>query len=192
MGLSLRNIKKGLEIKINKCITLLGEKYIPLNYTIYFYENREKLHTELKNKPEMKVEPIYTDIKWQTEIAGVTIEEKGRIKIFLFLFENIKKDPNEIIRLIGNLYHEIRHVWQNENKLYQNEEEISTIDGNLESYLKLPSEKDAYRFQEEQIKKHGEKILEIFGFNLKFEYQLKSEIREAIKLYLIIKSLNDG
>lgn len=180
MGLSLRNIKKGLEIKINKCITFLGEEYTSLNYTIYFYETRERLLKEQKNKPDMKTEQYTQILNGQTETAGVTIEEKGRIKIFLFRFEDIKRDPNEIIRLIGNLYHEIRHAWQNDNKLYRNEEEISTIDENLESYLKLPSEKDAYRFQEEQIKNHGDKILEIFGFNLKFEYQLKPEIREAI------------
>ncbi|WP_342545388.1 hypothetical protein [Lysinibacillus sp. FSL K6-4013] len=180
MGLNIRNLKKGLEIKINKCIALLGEEYASLNYTIYFYENREKLLKEQKNKPDMKAEQYTQIFNGETETAGVTIGEMGRIKIFLFLFGDIKRDPNEIISLIGNLYHEIRHAWQNENKLFQIEEEISTIDGNLDSYLKLPSEKDAYRFQEEQMQKHGEKILEIFGFNLKFTYQLKPEIRKVI------------
>ena len=180
MGISIRNLKKGLEIKIKKCIALLGEEYASLNYTIYFYENREALQKEQNNKPDMKTEQYIQILNGQTETAGVTIGEEGKIKIFLFLFGNIKRDPNEIISLIGNLYHEIRHAWQNENNLFQNEEEISTIDGNLESYLKLPSEKDAYRFQEEQMQKHGEIILGIFGFNLKFNYQLKAEIREAI------------
>lgn len=180
MGLSIRNLKKRLEIKINKCIALLDEEYTSLNYTIYFYENREKLQKEQNNKPDMKTEQYIQILNGQIETAGVTIGEEGKIKIFLFLFSNIKRDLNEIISLIGNLYHEIRHAWQNENNLFQNEAEISTIDGNLESYLKLPSEKDAYRFQEEQMQKHGERILEIFGFNLKFTYQLKAEIREVI------------
>jgi hypothetical protein len=35
--------------------------------------------------------------------AGITIGEKGRIKIFLFLFDDLKKNPNEVINLIGNL-----------------------------------------------------------------------------------------
>ncbi|MGG3662347.1 hypothetical protein [Bacillus gobiensis] len=61
MGLSVRNIKKGLEIKINKCIALLSEEYTSLNYTIYFYENREKLLKEQNNKPDMKAAQ-YTQI----------------------------------------------------------------------------------------------------------------------------------
>lgn len=169
-----------MQIKIKKCIALLGEEYTSLNYTIHFYENREKLQKEQKNNPVMKDEQYAQILNGQIEAAGVTVGEKGQIKIFLFLFENLKRDPNEVINLVGNLYHEIRHAWQNENNLFQDEEEISTIDGNFESYLKLPSEKDAYRFQDEQMKKHGERALEIFGFNLKFRYELKPEVREAI------------
>jgi hypothetical protein len=120
----------------------------------------------------------------QTATAGITIGDKGKIKIFLFLFGDIKRNPTEVINLIGNLYHEIRHAWQTENNLFQDEEEISIIDGNLASYYSLPSEKDAYRFQEEQLQKHGKKILEILGIklgdNIEFRYELKAEIREVI------------
>ncbi|HDR7656205.1 TPA: hypothetical protein QCX68_001617 [Bacillus wiedmannii] len=180
MGLSIRNIKKGLKIKIKKCVALLDEEYRGLNYTIYFYENREKLQKEQKNRPDMKEENYVQVLSGQTEIAGITIGEKGKIKIFLFLFGDIKRKPGEVMELIGNVYHEIRHAWQNENNLFQNEEEIAIIDGNLEAYYKLPSERDAYRFQEEQMQKHGNKVLEIFGFNMGCKYELKPEIREAI------------
>ncbi|MDZ4410536.1 hypothetical protein ORL62_21805 [Bacillus cereus] len=78
------------------------------------------------------------------------------------------------------MYHEIRHAWQFENNLFQDEKEIDTIDGDFESYLSLPYEKDAYRFQDENMKKYGEEILRIFGFQLKINYRLADEIRNII------------
>lgn len=181
MGLNLRNINKGLELKINKCIALLDEEYKSLNFTIHFYENKEKLLKERKNKPDMKEENYEQILAGQNEALGVTIGEKGIIKIFLFLLEDIKRNPSEVIELIGNIYHEIRHAWQVENKLFQDEEEISTLDGNLEAYYRLPSEKDAFQFQEKQMQKHGNKILEIFGWGDKtMKYELKPEIKNAI------------
>jgi len=181
MGLSIRNLNKELEEKFRKCIALLGEEYSSLNYTIYFYENPEKLQVEQNTKPDMEPEQYMQILNGKTKTAGVTISDKEKIKIFLFQFGDINSNPKEVIDLIGNLYHEIRHAWQNENNLFQNEEKISTIDGNFESYLKLPSEKDAYRFQIEQLEKHGERIIEIFfGFKRKFTYQIKPEIKKAI------------
>lgn len=184
MGLNIRYLNKSLEIKIKKCIALLGEEYMALNFTIYFYESRVKLQKERDNKPDLKKEQYEQILNGEIETAGLTIWEEGKIKIFLFLFQDLKKDPNEIINLIGNLYHEIRHAWQSEKNLYQDEKEVCTIDGNLESYLSLQSEKDAYRFQEEQMQEHGKEILGIFGFRMKesieFKYRLEDEIRKII------------
>ncbi|MCP9227918.1 hypothetical protein NMG90_21465 [Bacillus mycoides] len=180
MGLNIRQLNKSLEIKIKKCIALLGEEYMSLNFTIYFYETREKLQKERDNKPDLKREHYEQILNGEIETAGLTILEEGKIKIFLFLFQDLKENPTEVIDLIGNLYHEIRHAWQFENNLYQDEKEIDTIDGDLESYLSLPYEKDAYRFQDENMKKHGEEILRIFGFQLKISYRLADEIRNII------------
>lgn len=180
MGLSLRNIHKGLGLKINKCLDLLEKEYKDLNYTIYFYEKPEKLEKERRNKPDLNEEQYNQILAGQNITAGITIGEKGIIKIFLFLYEDVKKNPKEVIDLIGNLYHEIRHAWQAENKMFEDEEEISILDGNLESYYSLPSEKDAYKFQEEQMKLHGKKILEIFGYSYEFKYELNKEIRDII------------
>ncbi|MGF9975492.1 hypothetical protein [Viridibacillus arvi] len=178
--INIRNAKKGLELKIKKCLALLDEEYTALNYTIYFYENRGKFLKEQTGKADMQEKQYEQILNGKIEAAGITIGEKRIIKIFLFLFGDLKRDPKEILNVIATLFHEIRHAWQNENNLFQNEEEISTIDGNFESYLRLPSEKDAYRFQEAQMQEHAESILEIFGFNLKCKYILNSEIRDVI------------
>lgn len=180
MSISLRGIKKGLSTKISKCIALLSAEFTSLNYTIYFYESREKFEKEHIEKPEMKDEQYTQILNGVIETSGVTIGEKGKIKIFLFLFDDVKKDPNEVIKLIGNIYHEIRHAWQNEKGLFKDEEELYTIDGNLEEYYSLPSEKDAYRFQEEKMQTYGNEILKIFGFNFGIHYQLKPEIKKVI------------
>ena len=171
MNLSTRNIKGKLKIKIKKCIKLLGKEYTSLNYVIYFYDGKEKLQKEQFDKPNMEVEQYDQIINGQTEIAGVTLGEKGIIKIFLFVFEDVEKRPEEVIHLVGNLYHEIRHAWQYENKLFKKEEEVLKIDGDTEAYFQLDSEKDAYKFQKELMKKHGNRILETFGFaNLNIEF----------------------
>ena len=128
----------------------------------------------------MKAEHYIQILDGQTVPAGLTIGERGKIKIFLFHFRDVKKDPVELINLIGNLYHEIRHAWQYDNNLFQDEDIIDTIDGNSGRYYNLPSEKDAYRFQEEQMQNHGNEILRIFGFDMKINFQLKPEIKKTI------------
>lgn len=132
------------------------------------------------------MEPEYYDqiINGYIETAGIILIGKGKIKIFLFMFDDLEKNIEEVLELIGNLYHEIRHAWQYENKVFQGEEEFSTNDGNFESYIQLPSEKDAYLFQEEQLKRYWRKILEIFYYkvdkNIEIKYELKPEITKAI------------
>lgn len=64
------------------------------------------------------------------------------------------------------MYHEIRHAWQFENNLFQDEKEIDTIDGDFESYLSLPYEKDAYRFQDENMKKIRGRNFKDFWFSV--------------------------
>ncbi|SFI40372.1 MULTISPECIES: hypothetical protein [unclassified Bacillus (in: firmicutes)] len=139
-------------MKIKKCIALLGEEYMSFNFTIYFYETREKLQRERDNKPNLKREHYEQILNGEIETAGLTICEEGKIKIFLFLFQDLKRNPTEVINLIGNLYHEIRHAWQFENNL----------------------------FQDEKMKKHSEEILRIFGFQLKIDYRLADEISNII------------
>lgn len=184
MGLSLRNVNKGLQIKINKCIELLGEEYKSLNFTLYFYETREKLENESINKPDMTVESYEQILTGKNEAGGITLGETGKIKIFLFLFGDVKRDRGEVIKLIANIYHELRHAWQHKNNLYIDEPEISKIDGNIEDYFGLPSEKDAFKFQEKMMGELGEQVLEIFGFKLGknevYKYQLMDWIREIV------------
>lgn len=181
MGLTIRNLNnKFLEIKIKQCIGFLENEYKALNYTITFYEKRGDLTKERKENPNLKEENYEQILSGKTEAAGVTIGDKKEIKIFLFLFNDLKKDPNGVTELIGNLYHEIRHAWQVENNMFQDEEEISKIDGNLEAYLKLPSEIDAYKFQDKQMKKLAPRVLKIFGHQKGIIYELKPEIRDAI------------
>lgn len=139
-------------MKIKKCIVLLGEEYMSFNFTIYFYETREKLQRERDNKPDLKREHYEQILNGEIETAGLTICEEGKIKIFLFLFQDLKRNPTKVINLIGNLYHEIRHAWQFENNL----------------------------FQDEKMKKHSEEILRIFGFQLKIDYRLADEISNII------------
>lgn len=85
MRLNIRQLNKSLEIKIKKCIALLGEEYMSLNFTIYFYETREKLQKERDNKPDLKREHYEQILNGEIETAGLTIWEEGKIKIFLYL-----------------------------------------------------------------------------------------------------------
>lgn len=182
MELSVRNLNsdKWLKRKIISCIALLDDEYKNLDFTVNFYDKREKLQKERDNKPDLKADTYEQILTGKKEIAGLTIGEKGKIKIFLFKFGNVKSNPKEVISLIANIFHEIRHAWQYNNGVFQDEDEISFIDGNLEAYYSQPSEKDAYLFQEEQMKKHGKKVLEIFGFDIGLKYELQDEVKAAI------------
>lgn len=184
MGLSIRNVNKGLQLKIIKCIELLGEEYTSLDFTLYFYDSRERLEKERLNKSDMADESYEQILTGENEAGGITLGEKGKIKIFLFLFGDVKRDRSEMIKLIANIYHELRHAWQYKNNLYKDEPEISKIDGNFEDYLSLPSEKDAFKFQEKVMQELGDQILEILGIKLGenegYKYQLMDKIREIV------------
>ncbi|GEM_PF-2447739 len=184
MGLKLRNLNKSLEFKVSKCIALLDDEYRALDFTIDFYKNRERLKQEQKNNPEMSEEQYKQILSGENSTSGITISDLKKIKIFLFLYDKkIETKPSEIILLIGNIYHELRHAWQATNNLYTDEPEISTIDGSFEDYLRLPSEKDAYIFQEEQLDKYQRKILENFGYTVNGEippFRLLDYIREIV------------
>ncbi len=184
MTLKLRNLNKSLEYKVNKCIALLGDEYRSLDYTIDFYKNKQRLEQERKNNPEMNDEQYTQILSGKISTSGITIADKKKIKIFLFLFgKNLVGTPDEIIHFIGNIYHELRHARQATDHLYENEPEVITVDGSFEEYLKLPSEKDAYIFQEQQMDKHLSAILDIFGFKVNrgdVPFKLKEDIRKII------------
>lgn len=184
MVLKLRNINKSLELKVSKCIALLGEEYMSLDFTIDFYKNIERLELERKNIPELNDTQYEQILKGENSTSGITVADKKKIKIFLFLFDkNIETNPSEIIHLIGNIYHELRHAWQDKEQLYKDEPEISSVDDSYEDYLRLPSEKDAYIFQELQMDKHQRTILEIFGYKVNGvipPFRLIDELREIV------------
>ncbi|MCC5803803.1 hypothetical protein [Rossellomorea vietnamensis] len=176
------NMDQGLRAKIIKCIDLLDNEYKSLGYTIDPYQNRERLIYERNYKPDLNEEEYEQILNGGIVVGGLTQGDKKKIKIFLFVYEDLQTNPKEILHLIGNIFHEIRHAWQIKNRLYQGEKEIGKIDGNLDIYFSLEAEKDAYRFQLEQMQKHANKILEIFNINKRVEgFTLKEEIMKFIK-----------
>lgn len=148
---------------------------------LIFIKNKERLEQEQKNNPQMNDTEYEQILTGENSASGITITDNKKIKVFLFLFEkNIETNPSEIIHLIGNIYHELRHAWQDTEQLYKDEPEISSADNSLEDYLRLPSEKDAYIFQELQMDKHQRTILETFGFKVNGEippFRLIDELR---------------
>ncbi|MEJ1131252.1 hypothetical protein V9L20_27065 [Variovorax sp. CCNWLW225] len=175
------NINQKLKIRINKCIDLLDTEYKKLNFTIDPYISANRLEYERKNKPDLSEETYEQILNGSEVVSGITLGEKKRIKIFLFIYKNLETDANEVLGLIGNIYHEIRHGWQIEHKLFDDEIGITKIDGNLETYFGQVAEKDAYTFQLEQMQKNANKILEIFNINDRVQYYtLKEEIMDII------------
>ncbi|MDR4928276.1 hypothetical protein [Peribacillus simplex] len=175
------NMDQGLRTKIIKCIDLLDDEFKTLNFTIDPYQVRERLIYERDNKPDLKKEEYEQILNGEVVVGGLTHGDKKQIKIFLFFYEELDSNAYEILHLIGNIFHEIRHAWQIKNNLYQEENEISKLDGNLEFYFGLEAEKDAYQFQLEQMQKHANKILEIFNNNARVkEFTLKDEIMKFI------------
>lgn len=180
------NIPQTLWIKINKSIMLLDKEYRELDFKINFYPERGKLEYERENKPDL-LEKYYEDILFgDTIIGGLTCENKKEIKIFLFQYEKLEVDvdPREVTLLIGKVFHEIRHAWQIKKNLYQNEPTITNLDENIKTYLNLPSEKDAYLFEKEQMTKHLSDILRIFDVELPsgkaMRYEMDKEILRII------------
>lgn len=163
-----------------KCINLLDVEYKTLDYTIDFYSTRERLQKEQNNKPDLE-DNAYTQIlNGKLETSGITLGDKKQIKIFLFMYENPEMDFIEFCKSLAKVYHEIRHAWQNTNNCFENEPEILDIDAGWEEYIRLPSEKDAYKFEEEQINIHMVKICEIFGSEKGLTYTLRKSIRDLV------------
>ncbi|KSU85163.1 hypothetical protein GA0061096_1356 [Fictibacillus enclensis] len=183
MSIKLRNLNKELAAKIKRCISLLEDEYKNLDYALFFYDTPKKLQSEQKRNPDLNSEELQQILNGETVTAGITLPDKKEIKIFLFHYDNIISDPRDIIPLIANIYHELRHAWQNENNRFQDEEELSSLDDNIEAYLSLPSEKDAFRFQRNQMQKHMRTVLDIFGLtNISFNqpYDLYPWIKEIV------------
>lgn len=174
------NISTRLRDKIRKCINLLDVEYKTLDYTIDFYVTRERLEKERKYKPDLDDKAYNQALNGKLETSAITLGEKKLIKIFLFKYDNPEIDFDQFIKVIAKVYHEIRHAWQNVNHRYENELEILNVDANWEEYLRSPSEKDAYKFEEQQMNNHMLKICEIFGSKKGFNYTLHKSIREIV------------
>ncbi|PEL14304.1 hypothetical protein [Bacillus sp. AFS017336] len=175
------NLDQGLRAKIIRCIDLLDEEYKSLGFTIDPYQDRERLIYERDKKPDLTEEAYDQILKGDIVVGGLTLGDKKKIKIFLFFYEKLNSDPLEILNLIGNIFHEVRHAWQIKNSKFQGEKEIGKIDGNLDTYFSLEAEKDAYEFQLVQMQNHANKILEIFNNTARVEkYTLKEEIMKFI------------
>jgi len=176
-------MNQGLRLKLIQCINLLEPEFRNLNFTIDPYENSERIEYERKSKPELKEEEYEQILNGQNTVGGLLFGSKKQIKLFIFNYKELDTNPNEILGLVGTLYHEIRHAWQHENNKFQDEEEINSIDGNLEMYFGGEAEKDAYKFQLIEMQKHANEILEIFGVNARVHnYTLKPEIMKFIDL----------
>ncbi|MDX8367209.1 hypothetical protein [Cytobacillus sp. IB215665] len=174
------NINPRFRDKIRKCINLLDVTYKTLDYTIDFYATRERLEKERKNKPDFEDRAYNQILNGEIETSAITIGEKNQIKIFLFMYDNPEINFDQCIKVIAKVYHEIRHAWQYTNDLYKDELEILNVDTQWEEYVRLPSEKDAYKFEERQMNKNMLKICEIFESEKGFDYTLTKPIRDII------------
>jgi len=174
------NFNPILRDKIRKCINLLDVEYKTLDYTIDFYVTRERLEKERKNKPDLDGKAYNQILNGKIETSAITLGQKKLIKIFLYMYDNSETNFEQCIKLIAKVYHEIRHAWQNANRRYENEPEILNVDANWEEYVRLPSEKVAYKFEEQQMNNHMLKICEIFGSDKGFNYTFHKPIKEIV------------
>jgi hypothetical protein len=157
--------------ELRRCVELLGPEYTSLPYKVYVYRDREEVQTELDENPDMPADDydyILKNVSYQP--PGVCLHEKKLIKLFPF---NLDQSIPAMQKLhsVGNAFHELRHAWQQMNGLYLEEAEQKLDSDHIEDYLRLPSEKDAYAFQEDQMNKHAISISNILGFqNKSFNY----------------------
>lgn len=174
------NLKPKFQTKIRKCINLLDVQYKTLDYTLDFYSTKERLEKEQARKPDLH-EKVYSQVLYgESQIAGITLGESKSIKIFLFMYDKPETNFEEFVKLIAKVYHEIRHAWQHQNQLYQNEPSMLNIDASLQEYFSLPSEKDAYAFEEQQINRHMLNICKVYGSEKGIKYTLKKSIRDIV------------
>jgi hypothetical protein len=141
-------------------------------YTVDIYLDRNKLEYERINKP------IFLDERYQyildsDEIIGQTLSEKRLIQLYLFKLNSMDENKRKI-EIVANLFHEVRHAWQNKNKLYTNEAQTEDIG---KDYFILPSERDAYLFQAEMMNRYNYSISKIMEMPAGFmNFSLKPEI----------------
>ncbi|PYZ96628.1 hypothetical protein CR205_13060 [Alteribacter lacisalsi] len=174
------NISPMMREKIRKCINLLDSEYKTLDFTIDLYKTRKRLETEKRNKPDLEDLAYNQILQGEFETSAIIVGERKLIKVFLFMYDNPETDFAEFIKLIAKVYHELRHAWQYANHLYKNEPQILNVDLNWEEYVRLPSEKDAYKFEVQQMNKHMPKIVKIFGSEVGCIYTLKKPIRDIV------------
>lgn len=143
---------------------LLGPEYTSLPYKVYVYCDRKEVQTELDANPDMSAEEydyILNNVTYRP--PGVCLHKMKLIKLFPF---NLDPSNPEMKKLhsVGNAFHELRHAWQQMNGLYLEEAEQKLDSDHIVDYLRRPSEKDAYAFQEEQMNNHEITISSILGF----------------------------
>ncbi len=154
-----------------KCINLLGGEYSELDYTIDVYKTKARLLKERDEAPDLLPEQYNQVLYGEVLPPGLTDEIRRTIKIFYF---NLSPDsPQRDLDLVFNLFHEIRHAWQNTNGLYTDEEGQLNIDSSWDEYKNSPSEKDANEFAISKAMEHKEQIKKIFRLPAKLDYNLK-------------------
>jgi len=169
--------------ELRRCIALLGQEYTSLPYRIYVYRDLEEVQIERDSSPDMPIEEynyILNNVVYQP--PGVCVHEKKLIKLFPFNLDT-SNSAMQKLHSVGNAFHELRHAWQYVNGLYHDEGEQRLESNHIEDYLTMPSERDAYAFQEEQMNKNVDKISEILGcprYNYTCDVEaLKRKIRKV-------------
>ncbi|KKC49524.1 hypothetical protein VE23_24805 [Paenibacillus sp. D9] len=157
---------------IEKLVNLLPPEYSKLKYTVDIYEDKERLIKERINKPDMASEN-YEDIL--NGVCGITLDQNRLVKLFHFnLYEGEPKNEKERVRLEVTkafiFFHEIRHVWQHCNGLYQDGK--STLDPLSQEYKDDPAEKDANKFAAEMVNKHLREVKKIFKIHPDFPIEM--------------------
>ena len=144
--------------ELRRCMELLGPEYTSLPYKVYVYRDREEIQTELDENPDMSEEEydyILNNVAYQP--PGVCLHELKVVKLFPF-----NLDPSnpamQKLHSVGSAFHELRHAWQQINGLYLEEAEQKLDSDHIEDYLRRPSERDPYAFQEidEQARDHDQ------------------------------------
>ncbi|MCY8600334.1 hypothetical protein MOD33_06045 [Bacillus spizizenii] len=144
---------------VKECINFLAGDIRMLDWTLVFYIKEDFLKEQASGDSYSSEDIKYILDKNSRAPGGATIEKDKEIHLFMFRYD-FREDVTDLIHLIGNIYHELRHAWQYEHSVYEKVDEIKP-DDDFEAYVKQPWETDAYLFQLNQMREHFDKILDI-------------------------------
>jgi hypothetical protein len=152
--------------EIEKCIDLLHEDYKTLNPTIRVFKNKIAMIPELlKIKSE-----CFDDYKYIMSGNTHAQYNSNSNLIDIFIFNHLKRYKNKEERrkylklyIIFNLYHELRHSYQDKYKNFKFEKERKHYISYGNGYKSQWIERDANRFAVRMMEKHRENINEILG-----------------------------